>query len=193
MTTFVCTSTTFVNASWQSAGWPWWHVVPLKVLSMQHLRIIFDFNALDMMQIFKSIPMVVNWYKTEIAQYFYKWCFFYIYYQTENMNRKGIMWVKASEGTAMPCGFTRHPQHGMGKSPSKCYNTKLGRCIPVVKFSTSFTFGGILSETFSTILFVKFRMRFRDWYFKIKSGICYISAKNGSIATKQKANISIER
>ena len=92
-----------------------------KVLWMQHLRIIFDFNALDMMQIFKSIPMVVNWYKTEIAQYFYKWCFFYIYYQTENMNRKGIMWVKASEGTAMPCGFTRHPQHGMGKSPSKCY------------------------------------------------------------------------
>ena len=63
-----------------------------------------------------------NWYKTEIAQYLYKWCFFYIYYQTENMNRKGIMWVKASEGTAMPCGFTRHPQHGMGKSPSKCYN-----------------------------------------------------------------------
>ena len=48
--------------------------------------------------------------------------FFYIYYQTENMNRKGIMWVKASEGTAMSCGFTRHPQHGMGKSPSKCYN-----------------------------------------------------------------------
>ena len=86
-----------------------------KVLWMQHLRIIFDFNALDMMQIFKSIPMVVNWYKTEIAQYFYKWCFFYIYYQVENMNRKGIMWVKASEGTAMLCGFTRHPQHGMGK------------------------------------------------------------------------------
>ena len=46
-----------------------------KVLWMQHLRIIFDFNALDMMQIFKSIQMVVNWYKTEIAQYFFKWCF----------------------------------------------------------------------------------------------------------------------
>ena len=86
-----------------------------KVLWMQHLRIIFDFNALDRMEIFKSIPMVVNWYKIEIAQYFYKWCFFYINYQIENMNRKGIMWVKASEGTAMPCGFTRHPQHGMGK------------------------------------------------------------------------------
>ena len=27
---------------------------------------------------------------------------------------------------------------------------------------------------------------------KVKYGICYISAKNGPIATKQKANISIE-
>ena len=41
--------------------------------------------------------------------------FFYIYYKIENMNRKGIPWVKSSEGTAMPCGFTRHPQHGMDK------------------------------------------------------------------------------
>ena len=110
----------------------WSHCFPEGILLwMQHLRIIFDFNAMDMMQIFKSIPMVVNWYKTEIAQYFYKWCFFYIYYQTENMNRKGIMWVKASEGTAMPCGFTRHPQHGMGKSPSKCYNITLYLTIPI--------------------------------------------------------------
>ena len=70
---------------------------------------IFDFNALDMVQIFKSMLMVINWYKTEIAQYFHKWCFFYIYYQIENMKSKGILWVKASEGTAMPCGFTRHP------------------------------------------------------------------------------------
>ena len=30
------------------------------------------------------------------------------------------------------------------------------------------------------------------WIFKVKHGICYISAKNGPIATKQKANISIE-
>ena len=28
--------------------------------------------------------------------------------------------------------------------------------------------------------------------FKVKYRICYISAKNGPIATKQKANISIE-
>ena len=46
---------------------------------------------------------------------FFQVMFFYIYYQIENMNRKGILWVKASEGTDMPCGFTRHPQHGMGK------------------------------------------------------------------------------
>ena len=30
------------------------------------------------------------------------------------------------------------------------------------------------------------------WIFKVKYGICYISAKNGPIATKQKANILIE-
>ena len=30
------------------------------------------------------------------------------------------------------------------------------------------------------------------WIFKVKYGICYISTKNGPIATKQKANISIE-
>ena len=30
------------------------------------------------------------------------------------------------------------------------------------------------------------------WIFKVKYGICYISVKNGPIATKQKANISIE-
>ena len=30
------------------------------------------------------------------------------------------------------------------------------------------------------------------WIFKVKYAICYIAAKNGSIATKQKANISIE-
>ena len=32
----------------------------------------------------------------------------------------------------------------------------------------------------------------REWYFKVRSGICYISAKNGLIATKRKANISIK-
>ena len=30
------------------------------------------------------------------------------------------------------------------------------------------------------------------WLFKVKYGICYISAKNGAIATKRKANISID-
>ena len=63
----------------------------------------------------KSMLMVINWYKTEITQYFYKWCFFYIHSQIENMNRKGILWVKASEGTAILCETTPHPQHGMGK------------------------------------------------------------------------------
>ena len=47
VTTFVCTSTTFVNASWQSAMWPWWSVVPLfwrTYCESPHLQITFDFN-----------------------------------------------------------------------------------------------------------------------------------------------------
>ena len=62
-TTFVCTSAKFVNASWQSAGSPWWYVIPLfsnKVLWTQYLQIIFDFNGLDMVQIFKSMLKVIN-------------------------------------------------------------------------------------------------------------------------------------
>ena len=46
-----------------------------KVLWVQQLQFNFDFGALDMMQIFISVLMVTNWYKTEIAQYFHKWCF----------------------------------------------------------------------------------------------------------------------
>ena len=51
----------------------------------------------------------------KLANIFTSDVFFYINYEIENFNRKGIPWVKASEGTAMPCGFTRHRQHGMGK------------------------------------------------------------------------------
>ena len=36
-----------------------------------------------------------------------------------------------------------------------------------------------------------FLYRFVPWIFKVKYRICYISAKNGLIATKRKANISI--
>ena len=36
-------------------------------------------------------------------------------------------------------------------------------------------------------------MRFWEWDFKVKSDICYISAKNDSIARKQKVNLSNER
>ena len=92
-----------------------------KVLWMQHLQIVFDFNASDMVQIFKSMLMVINWYKTEIAQHFYKWCFFYIHYQIENMNRKGILWVNQRE---QPCRVVSHgtPNTAWAKSPSKCYN-----------------------------------------------------------------------
>ena len=102
-----------------------------KVLWMQHLRIIFDSNALDMMQVFKSIPIVANWNKTEIAQYFHKLCFFYIYYQIENMNRKGIMLVKASEGIAMLVWFHTAPptRHGQNHHQSAIRLYKLAGCL----------------------------------------------------------------
>ena len=51
----------------------------------------------------------------------------------------------------------------------------------------------IAAQLFLTDCFVKFQMRLWEWDFKVESRICYISAKNGSIATKQKANTSIER
>ena len=71
--------------------------------------------------------------------------------------------------------------------------TKFGTYISLVMVSTWLNCRGILFETFFDDFFVKFQMRFWEWDFKVKSGICYISAKNGSIASKQKANISIER
>ena len=58
---------------------------------------------------------------------------------------------------------------------------------------TWLNFGGILSETILTIFFVKFQMRFLEWDFRGKSGLCYILATNALIATRQQANISIER
>ena len=66
----------------------------------QHL---FNINALDM------VLKVMNWYKTEIAHYFHKWCFFHVYYHRENVNRTGIMWVKASGETVIPCETARNP------------------------------------------------------------------------------------
>ena len=41
----------------------------LKVFWVQRLEIIFDSNALDMVQIFKSMLMVIDRYKTEISKY----------------------------------------------------------------------------------------------------------------------------
>ena len=41
-------------------------------------------------------------------------------------------------------------------------------------------------------LVLKFDHRVWPWIFKVKYRICYVSAKNGPIATKRKANISIE-
>ena len=41
---------------------------------IQYLQIIFDFNALDI----KSMPMVINWYKIEIANHIHKQSFSYL-------------------------------------------------------------------------------------------------------------------
>ena len=58
----------------------------------------------------------------------------------------------------------------------------------------SFIFGTIIGPDLK-ITWLDFG-RFWSWpwprFFKVKYGICYISAKNGPIATKRKANISIE-
>ena len=42
------------------------------------------------------------------------------------------------------------------------------------------------------IIFGRFSSWPWHWIFEVKNGICYISAKNGSIATKQQVNTSIE-
>ena len=44
-------------------------IVSPKVLGIQHLQIVYDFSALDIVQIFKSLLMIINWYKPEIAQF----------------------------------------------------------------------------------------------------------------------------
>ena len=85
------------------------------VLWVQHLQIRFDSNAFYMAQIFKSLLMEISVYKNEIAQYFHKWCFSIFCYQRENVEREGILWVNASEVTAMTCETAQYPQPGMGK------------------------------------------------------------------------------
>ena len=39
-------------------------------MSADSLQIIFDLNTLDMVQIFKSMLMVIHLYKIEISKYF---------------------------------------------------------------------------------------------------------------------------
>ena len=100
-----------------------------KVLWIQHLQIIIDFNDLN-------INLQINANSNKMIQnclVFSQVMFFHIYYQRENMNRKGILLVKLSEATAMQCENTRRPQHGMSKSPSmvlcKCGGIKTTTCV----------------------------------------------------------------
>ena len=49
-----------------------------------------------------------------------------------------------------------------------------------------------LTYSLFDLMLVDFRRTPWPWIFKVKYGICYISAKNGPIATERKTNILIE-
>ena len=74
-----------------------------KVLWMQHLQVIFDFNDRADIQINVNGNNLIQKWNCPL---FSSVMFFQMYYQRENVNTKGIMWVKAPEGTAMPCETT---------------------------------------------------------------------------------------
>ena len=70
--------------------------------------------------------------------------------------------------------------------------------VHAITFEQLFGFLSFLAQLLALtcmITWLHFR-RFSSWpwprFFKVKYGICYISAKNGPIATKRKANIAIE-
>ena len=70
--------------------------------------------------------------------------------------------------------------------------------VHAINFEQLFGFLSILARLlaltyrFSRLDFGRFSSWPWPWIFKVKYGICYISARNGPIATKRKANISIE-
>ena len=68
------------------------------------------------------------------------------------------------------------------------------RDIFLTTFGVSFIVGTIVGpDLWITWLdFGRFSLWPWPWIFKVKHGICYISSRNGPIATKQKANILIE-
>ena len=91
-------------------GGMWSHCFPegiVNAASLNHLWFQCLGHDADLQINSNGSKLIQNWN----CPIFFKVMFLYIHYQIENMNRKGIMWAKASEGTAMPCGFTRHWQN----------------------------------------------------------------------------------
>ena len=86
----------------------------IVVFFIQHLQTIVDLNALDI-----DNELIQNWNCLKILQLE----IFHIHYRRETVHRKEILWVKASEGTSMPCENRRHHEPGMGKITMKvlCY------------------------------------------------------------------------
>ena len=64
--------------------------------------------------------------------------------------------------------------------------TKRGRYTTLVMVSTWFILEEFCRKLFFGDFLVKFQISFWEWDFEVKYAICYISTKNGSIATKQK-------
>ena len=113
-----------------------------KVLWMQHLRIIFDFNALDIMQIFKSIPMVINLYKTEIDQ-FSQVMFFFLYLLPDKKYEKKRENVgKGIRGNSHAVWFHTAPptRHGQNHHQSAIMWTMVARydCRAIIQYKDVF-------------------------------------------------------
>ena len=132
-----------------------------KVSWIQHLQINFDFNTLDMVQIFKSMLMVIDWCKTtEIAQYFYKWCFSIFITNEKMWKEKGLCGYRHQK--EQPCRVEPQgtPNTAWAKSPSKCYNTLL-----FLYYSSIKTYGVISLKSDIISLWTKlFLQKFHNLY-----------------------------
>ena len=91
MTTFVCTSTTFVNASWQSAGCPWWHVVPL--FSRRYsgwprsgwpLSTTLCYKSVTRLNIHTELLLIFHMVGSDIRKVYWK-------FHNDNVNSFGVM------------------------------------------------------------------------------------------------------
>ena len=94
-------------ATYRSAVFP-------KEFRIQHLHVIFFFNGLDMKQVFKPMLMLTKRYKAKSTHYFHN--IFPCSFPEKNINRKGILLGKASEGKIV---WNRVAQHRMDKSTIK--------------------------------------------------------------------------